>query len=351
MNQQQRLCNIVVIVVVLLTTTIFHPSLRKTTTASTTTLAKATTITTNKDNDDATNNNHNLFLPGSLNMTRLETLQRCYIDPKRYKFHLQTPEKLHVSQNHQLIYRGNPKAGSTGSRQRMQTYFPPIDPVFMVCRDDHNQTLYEQYQNYFTFTFVREPTQHFVSGYKEMLLRWQRFYEHHPAGHQPPAHLQQFASNVTQLDHQNDADGVRQAFESFVTEHYHGYLVPNNHVSFQSTRLLPRKEHCIELDTIYDLEDMNHVFESMLQKHNKTNVTKIIQGKLRHKPYHIDKPNVSLRVKHKICHMLALDYCCLNYKLPEECDGILSCRWKKKSSESDVMLIEPISSYYPKNMV
>merc|ERR1712238_420601 len=48
--------------------------------------------------------------------------------------------------------------------------------------------------------------------------------------------------------------------------------------------------------------------------------------------YPLDLSRVSVAVQHKVCQLSALDYCCLNYRLPPICEGVVSCRWREQTT-------------------
>ena len=151
------------------------------------------------------------------------------------------------------------------------------------------------------------------------------------------------------------------ALESFVMHHHNGSTIPDSHLQLQSTAIL--KPACpIRLDAIHDLNTLNTVFGGFLEDRNRT----LAIHKKKHKiqnlnPHKLNISKISLPAKRKICQLSALDYCCLNYELPLECEGALSCRWidsksvslhedhpaptLRTSHDPRVLLIEAVSPY------
>lgn len=99
-----------------------------------------------------------------------------------------------------------------------------------------------------------------------------------------------------------------------------------------------------------------------VHNHNNNHTLQIPTEKARHRgsdtnPVH---QQLSNETKQKVCQLTAIDYCCLNYKLPEVCEGVVSCRWRtldkgmengRLSSSAlppdDGLYIEAISPYPP----
>jgi len=265
-----------------------------------------------------------VFAPGTLNLTRLETFQRCYINRDLYNPHYEIPGHRMISETHGLVYVQNVKAGSTTSTTKMQQLFN--DTKIKTCqwignkRDKgHN---YTQYASFHWFTFSREPLSRFVSGFQEAMLRWQN--PNSPPD--PPKELRDFFQkyNKQNLKLTEDHDGVMEALESFVINHLDGSTVPNDHLVLQSSTIL-RAGCPLRLDAIHEIETINNVFDQFSEERNMMTNNEIMHT--RKSSLRLNISMISLPVRQKICQLSALDYCCLNYKLPPECDGVISCKW------------------------
>jgi hypothetical protein len=77
-----------------------------------------------------------------------------------------------------------------------------------------------------------------------------------------------------------------------------------------------------------------------------TSYTKAAKG-LPIKLISASNPKISLEKKQKICQLLAVDYCCLNFPLPTECESVVTCQWVQKNNSNDDLMIETISPYPP----
>ena len=278
----------------------------------------ATAITTARAGD--------VFVPGSLNMTRFEAHQRCYVDEVLYKHHRSTPAHRYVSEKHKLIYFQITKGGSSTIRKKLDDSFGILK---YICGKMKQSDASRFDKNIFhKFTFSREPTSRFVSSFFESIHRW--LTPEKKTSYSPPTkELKDFVRvyNKTYLD--EDDGHVVDAFETFVTNHYDGYKVPDTHLTLQIAQIL-KTEYCLHLDVIHDLEDLDDVFHELFTGHGL--VEKKRKGQkshMRRSQFYLNMSMVSVEVKQKVCQLSALDYCCLNYRLPPECEGVLSCRWRE----------------------
>jgi len=304
-----------------------------------------------------------VFIPGSLNLTRFEAYQRCYVDPTLYKHYFETKHYSFVSKENGLIYAQILKAGSTEIRLRM----PIFSDINLMSCDNMNHSHYAAFQ---TFTFTREPMSRFISGFQETMHRWSLFHHAKSGGYIPPTEeLKEFYNSYKNISLTTDHDNVLDALESLVTNHYNGYTLPNNHLELQITSIL--RPDCPRLDVIYNLEDVNSVFDKFLTERGMNASSPNFNKKRYQAKLHLNISRVSRKVKRKICQLSALDYCCLNYRLPPDCEGAVSCRWKERkyseylrlarqlnhsssssSSNDTVLLIEAVSPYpiIPQNL-
>lgn len=232
------------------------------------------------------------------------------------------------------------KSGSSASRKKMKQFFNATN----MKRGKVATLLSVSKQDYHKFTFVREPMSRFVSGWQEAMQRWEK---------KPPVspdHLVGYLNTFLKKGFHNDGDALIAALDIFVMEHFDGYQVHNSHLRQQITSLSGLgKQQYLLLDAIYDVPDMDSVFDEFFAERGM-DITSYDAEYKKIVPYtkktHLDMSRVSRQAKRKICQLSALDYCCLNFPLPQECKGTLSCRWREEElEENSVLLIEPISPY------
>ena len=310
------------------------------------------------------------FVPGTLELTRLEAFTRCYIDGDRYRPHYKMRECRTVSEQAGLVYVQVVKSGSSTSRTVMRELFP--DAALVECphlRPRMRQSVNAGHAPFHWFTFVRDPLSRYVSGFHEAMKRWLQFKEGKRSGTRPGTHkLQRFADKHQNSTQQKDREGLLAALESFVRHHHNGSTIPNTHLQLQSTAML--KAACpLRLDAIHDLTMLHTVFDRFLEDRNRTLDNDSHQFQKTNKkvrnlnPHKLNISKISVLAKRKICQLSALDYCCLNYELPPECEGALSCRWidpknvsllqedhpaptlRTSSHDPRVLLIEAVSPY------
>lgn len=287
-----------------------------------------------------------VFAPGSLNLTRLETYQRCHVDPIRYRHHLsEYSGAVEMSAEHGLSYTMIPKAGSSGIRQKMRQLFnakrTPCKNID-VSNSSSRSTAFQH------ITFTRDPMSRFKSAFQEAMLRWKVMNNGGPyEGRKPQKELGKFITHYQNASLRNDHNLILNALEVFVLEHYDGFQVPNDHLRLQVPVLSPSfstsTPDCPRLDVIHDLEDVQEVFTNLAAQHNFN--TTISSLKVYEKKLRLDMSKVRAETQRKICQISALDYCCLNYKLPPECKDSLSCQWKADILEDSTYQPHPSSAY------
>lgn len=304
-----------------------------TTTTATTTAAASADLATKSSTAMVTARAGDVFVPGSLNMTRVEAYQKCYGDKVLYKHHRGSALKF-VSEKHKLVYFQIGKAGSSQIRKMLDDSFGNI-VQYKTCNilQKRNATTRFNKDVYHKFTVSREPSSRFVSAFSEMMRRWVFGRSRTP----PTKELKDFARvyNKTYLKEDEDGHHAVEAFETFVTNHYDGYTIPDDHLRLQIFRLLTPND-CLRLNVIHDLEDLDDVVRELLTEHGLDTAQKseTEEERARQSKLHLKISMVSVEVQQKVCQLSALDYCCLNYRLPPECEGVVRCRWReKKTSE------------------
>ena len=117
----------------------------------------------------------NVFAPGSLTgMTRLETYERCYVDPARYQSHFGIPNNnvCSLSEQHKLVFRLVPKTGSSTARAILKE---PFDTKEVACeaftkQKHHNHSFDDG--SWMRFASIRDPTPRLYSSFHEFMWRW-----------------------------------------------------------------------------------------------------------------------------------------------------------------------------------
>jgi len=271
-------------------------------------------------------------------MTRFEAHQRCYIDEVLFQHHHRQPTYRYVSEQHELIYFQITKGGSSRIRKKMDDFFDNIlqHPCSKMGIKRRDATRFNQ-DTFHKFTFSRDPTSRFVSAFSELMWRWLVKPEVIGSRVPPTKELEDFVRVYNQTYLKEDDGHVLEAFETFVTHHYDGYRLPNNHLTLQMAQIF-RPKNCLRLDVIHDLENLDNVFHEMLMGQGLEAKTFQIEKEKKQTPqqrharpskFHLNLSRVSVEVQQKVCQLSALDYCCLNYRLPPECEGVVSCRWRE----------------------
>lgn len=300
------------------------------------------------------------FTPGTLEMSRLETFQRCFTDPVRYHHHFNLrPEQIicSASETFNLMYYLIEKAGSSTGRYVMKHLFNATEMYWCSERKKWDQFHFTELNSNdtskFHFTFFREPTSRFVSSYQEVIVRWflsnktMDIPNQYSQVFQPFKTLQrgQYNELYTATEGQQVVIGALRQF----IQAYDAKLPFETHLRLQIPRLTnPATGRTMRLDGIYDTRDIEQAFHTLGNMVNATSDATVIHD--RSSP-RLDTSMLSISEKCKICQLSAIDYCCLNYKLPAECKNSVTCRWirtpSKQLGPDEELLIEPVSLYPP----
>lgn len=303
------------------------------------------------------------FEPGSLNMTRKETLDLCYIDPVQYRKHynaLGTGCSFSTVTTPKIVYYFIAKSGSTTARLLMSDLFSAKEKQFCnmdaLLRRNNN----DGKQRYHQFTLTREPSDRFMSAYSEMMKRWAlRILRTHMI----PTKYRKFLDPVRDRPNflffklYRTEKGQKLLMESLrlFLEHYDGEEPFDTHLRQQVPRFYNvTTGRTMSLDAIYDVNDAGMVFTKFAQI---ADPPRIVNESSTHKHVRQLRLNTTgqLSDKHlrKLCQLSALDYCCLNYELPEVCRGAFQCQWVHKPDiarkDEDGFLIDvqsPLSNLY-----
>jgi hypothetical protein len=138
-----------------------------------------------------------------------------------------------------------------------------------------------------------------------------------------------------------DDGRLLKRFEQFVSD-YDGIEPFDIHLNMQVTNLVyGNTGEPLPISTLYNASDAEKGWQEVARQHGVT----IPDGEMthgRHQSRRFDVSKVSEATQQKICQILALDYCCLNFKLPKVCGDVgLYCSleqmeggrmWKKDDS-------------------
>mmetsp|Transcript_32372 Transcript_32372/g.39843 ORF Transcript_32372/g.39843 Transcript_32372/m.39843 type:complete len:372 (-) Transcript_32372:1131-2246(-) len=293
-----------------------------------------------------------IFLPGSIkDMTRTETVNRCYVDPVKYKQH-KLGNICTYSPKYDLFYFLIPKSGSSTGRHVMKHSFEADEHSSHNCKrfmetgkafnsGEGDKTL--------RTTSLRNPLSRFFASYDEMHVRrlgklnkipanynaWMKDYD----GWDYDRYKELFETK-------EGVQKITRSFEKFVHD-WDGVVPFDVHLMLQTPVISDSKGKIYPFDIAFDTHDMGNALKEIAHRVSAPE-PEIIRG--RSYPRRINTSDVSTETKQKICRLSAIDFCCLNYALPKEClrdDQIpvgerVRCRWVNKPEISDELMIESV---------
>jgi len=112
-------------------------------------------------------------------------------------------------------------------------------------------------------------------------------------------------------------------FELFV-DYYDGLDPYDVHLRLQTTKFVDSSGDLLPISYLYPTSDLEKGWADIAKRVGaKAFLSKNEVKRARERGRHtFDKDLVSVTTKRKICRLLALDYCCLNFELPKECKGV-----------------------------
>jgi hypothetical protein len=226
-----------------------------------------------------------------------------------------------VSDEYKLQYLHIPKSGSSSTRWIMETAFNGEGRKFVNIA-----------QAYKRFSFVRDPLKRYISQYHEMFVR--------SMGNRGviPSEFQTYWKDLANYtEYQNlfcpsgdncafgeaiddrSAWGVLERFEGF-TKMWRPHIIWDVHMVLQTPLLKNKESADVKVDELYGLEDWNASISEIMAQHNIA-TSRLFKEKrpAREYPSRFNASAISRRTILHICRLLAVDYCCLNYKLPDIC--------------------------------
>lgn len=282
-----------------------------------------------------------VFSPGTLSMSRLETFHQCYVDPCRYQHHLKAKIKCDISEVYNLSYFMVGRAGSSTCRHIMQNFFNATEKR---CFDSDMV----ESNGFLRFTFFREPVSRFLAGFQQTLklsFRRKSVPERPYKSFREPFRNTTDMRQFTQLLETDEGNQVATgALQQFILE-YDGTEPLDGHMALQISRFACQTTgRTRRMEAVFDTLSIDQEFQ------NLANLVGAPQPEILHaheRRRSIDATNLTLKERQRLCQFVALDYCCLNYELPEECKDAVQCQWTQRPEFPDELLIEAVSPYPP----
>ena len=279
-----------------------------------------------------------VFAPGTLSMSRLEAFSMCYIDPVRYKKHLQRPLLCAISETYNISYHLIPKSASSTGRHVMKETF---------AAEEHHCSQNERQTN-LHFTIVRDPLSRFLASFDEMLLRYvsrhavQRKFilPDEYASALVPYRKVPYRKFVRTPPHR-----LKDTLIKFV-QNYDAAYPFDPHLRLQVPALANpvSGEPLPFIDALWDVSSLNHdnddknenAWDALAQQVHAPKPPATLRARQSQRRYNItaDGTAKERRTLQKICQLQAIDYCCLNYPLPDACQGVVSCQWKNVTTRA-----------------
>ena len=289
------------------------------------------------------------FAPGTLDtMTKVDTIARCWVGNKthgwarRNKMLCAHVPNITASNTtwpqHKTILLAPllAKVGSSSIRKMIRSSFPetPWYDLQRPCQDivDRNATYY--------FAATREPLDRFISGYKEVVLARAHLYgkpNHIQKVSKIPEKYARFAEPLQALSDERLRDLLSNAttenmqfnarlFDQFIKDWDHRIF--DVHLSLQTQRLWSSGDSFERFDLVVDVEDLSDAMYELGHAWGwKKPPHRTLKGRPSLAPSFLDPAHFSNETIQKICRFAARDYCCLNYVLPEACQGVVECEW------------------------
>jgi len=273
-----------------------------------------------------------LFLPGSLNQTRAQVMRQCYVHPHTYSRHFNNGLCARLDSSH-LMYFHVPKSGSSTSRHLM------VDVLGAKDTQSCSPKLGHVWNQAIKVSVVRDPMDRFFAGYDEMFARRLSSREGVPEHLREP--LYSGLTDYKSYEARFLTPDVNARFDNFV-QLWDGLDAFDDHLRLQSATLAHRSSGIgYSMDFIGDTNDMTNSWQKIGRLIGRNvESSSVLNG--RSFPRRFNLTAVSTSIRQRICTFLAIDYCCLNFKLPEACEHAkvpvgqkIFCRLKKQPSNED----------------
>lgn len=270
------------------------------------------------------------FIPGSLSMSRKESIQRCYIGSKGNYEEQNRTTCVHVPEHNIIIYL-QPKVGSSTLRLIMNKTFGENHTQVGCGRITPQQRAEAHY-----WVFTRDPFDRFISGYKEIVVERSTLYDEIYRDDKAKKYLpeEHFFSLKKELDTLPDEVKVRskrnpthgdvlfntKLFEQFVQD-YDGKAF-DTHLVLQMSRMWSHKRGQMKMNQFDEVIEVDDLTVEMNRLAKQIGVTLKPRGHVNrrhHVENFINRTRLGDTTVQKLCKILARDYCCLNYELPDVC--------------------------------
>mmetsp|Transcript_17058 Transcript_17058/g.33286 ORF Transcript_17058/g.33286 Transcript_17058/m.33286 type:complete len:378 (+) Transcript_17058:32-1165(+) len=284
------------------------------------------------------------FAPGSLSMTRAESMKKCWVDPKgMYRTHFGDYLCV-VSESQKMVFYHVRKSGSSTGREVATKTFGGRD--MQNCKRRAADI-----KNYYTVAFVRNPITRFFASYEEMFVRTL-------GNHRVPKQFDVFHADLENYKAYErifcgpDADLPRRGqkkpcdqvltretgelahrFERFVKA-WDGTMF-EQHLGFQAPVLSSNDGKPFRLDFIGDTKHTDEHWQQ-IGKHLNVPKVEVIRG--RAYPRRMNITYIQTETYERICRLAAIDFCCLNFELPPQCANAgVSCEWEEHDGEDRIV--------------
>ena len=190
---------------------------------------------------------------------------------------------------------------------------------------------------------TREPLDHFLSGYKEMMLRAKLYEEVMDNVYgRVPEEYSKFLDLVKDMDVKSravlktsdkpeDLKIKAKMLEMFVRD-FDGENNFDEHLTLQALKLRANSKRMRHFDYVLESETLTQDLEKLASITGAPKPPPV--RKRAHSGEPLGEDYVSDETFQKICKLRASDYCCLNYELPEQCRKAgmpkgekVQCKW------------------------
>ena len=291
----------------------------------------STTNTTNATVSSRALHNRSLFFkPGSLKLSRKETIARCYRGPPENRYrHSKKPGSCLYSERHNLAFWLTGKAASSTIRS-MAAQFWNVSAI--KC----SRLRESDYPNVTRIVTTRHPLDRFISSYKEVCYRLNLFNNKNPMKSVgiPKFHgFMDVVQNMTLIEKLDvlqakspDMLGVKMRMLQLFLDEWQGEIF-DVHLAPQVELVMyvPGQEKMAQFDTVMETETLFRDLQSLGHRSGvvvttAANNTTNVEMRARSRPYDsVDLSLLSEAALQKVCRIYARDFCCLNYPLPEPC--------------------------------